>query len=172
VYKDEIFAILGHNGAGKSTLIQNMVGIIKPNHGETYYCGLPLNADFESWIKEIDLVGKEHFEVQKMSGGQKRKLCIGLALIGNPKYVFLDEPTTGLDPLSRRKIWNLLLKIKKDRVIFITTHYMDEADIIADRKLILNKGKIRCLGSSVYLKNHFQMKYNLEVETENVPAVN
>ena len=211
VYKDEIFAILGHNGAGKSTLIQNMVGIIKPDHGETYYRGLPFSKnkkniqsefgiclqsnvlfanftvfdhfklysgikgvkdeDFEQWIKEIDLVGKEHYEVQKMSGGQKRKLCIGLALIGNPKYVFLDEPTTGLDPLSRRKIWNLLLKIKKDRVIFITTHYMDEADIIADRKLILNKGKIRCLGSSVYLKNHFQMKYSLEVETDDVSSV-
>jgi len=211
VYKDEIFAILGHNGAGKSTLIQNMVGIIKPDSGETYYRGLPFSqnkkeirrqfgiclqtnviitgftvedhfklhcgikgvkdADFEKWIKEIDLVGKEHYEVQKMSGGQKRKLCIGLAIIGNPKYVFLDEPTTGLDPLSRRKIWSLLLKIKKDRVIFITTHYMDEADIIADRKLILNKGTIRCLGSSVYLKNHFQMKYNLEVETTDAPTV-
>jgi len=188
-----------------------MVGIMKPDHGETYYCGLPFSKNkknirsefgiclqsnvlfanftvfdhfkiysgikgvkdenFEQWIKEIDLVGKEHYEVQKMSGGQKRKLSIGLALIGNPKYVFLDEPTTGLDPLSRRKIWNLLLKIKKDRVIFITTHYMDEADIIADGKLILNKGKIRCLGSSVYLKNHFQMKYSLEVETDDVSSI-
>jgi len=205
VYKDEIFAILGHNGAGKSTLIQGMVGMIKPDGGETYYRGLPFskhkkeiqrqlgiclqnnilfkgftvadhfklfsgikgsgNDNLDQWLEEIDLVEKKDFEVQKMSGGQKRKLCIGLALIGNPKYVFLDEPTTGLDPLSRRKIWNLLLKVKKNRVTFITTHYMDEADIIADRKLILNNGSIRCLGSSVYLKNHFQMKYNLEVET-------
>jgi len=207
VYKDEIFAILGHNGAGKSTLIQNMVGIYHPDSGETFYRGIPLSsnkkriqlemgiclqnnvliegftvadhfklyagikgasateADLEAWLEEIDLVSKKNFEVQKMSGGQKRKLCIGLALIGHPKYVFLDEPTTGLDPLSRRKIWSLLLKVKKNRVIFITTHYMDEADIIADRKLILSKGCIRCLGSSVYLKNHFQMKYSLEINT-------
>ena len=207
VYKDEIFGILGHNGAGKSTLIQNMVGIIRPDGGETIYRGLPLSKnkkeihrqlgiclqsnviiegftvadhyklysgikgvsnteeDLQSWLREIDLVEKRDYEVEKMSGGQKRKLCIGLALIGNPKFVFLDEPTTGLDPLSRRKIWNLLLKLKKDRVIFITTHYMDEADIIADRKLILNRGSIRCLGSSVYLKSHFHMKYSLEVET-------
>jgi len=210
VYKDEIFAILGHNGAGKSTLIQNMVGIIKPDGGETFYQGLPLtkfkklitkqigictqsNVLFEEftvadhfklfsgikgvegnvdeWLENIDLVEKKNYNVSKLSGGQKRKLCIGLALIGDPKYVFLDEPTTGLDPLSRRKIWNLLLKVKKDRVIFITTHYMDEADIIADRKLILNKGSIRCLGSSVYLKNHFQMKYNLEVETNNPQSI-
>ncbi|KAL6631960.1 hypothetical protein U3516DRAFT_837123, partial [Neocallimastix sp. 'constans'] len=213
VYKGEIFGILGHNGAGKSTLIQNMVGLIHPDSGETYYGGRPLSKNkkeiyrefgiclqnnviidgftvsdhfklysgirgvndseenLKKWLKEIDLVEKKDYEVNKMSGGQKRKLCIGLALIGNPKYVFLDEPTTGLDPLSRRKIWNLLLKVKKDRVIFITTHYMDEADIITDRKLILNHGIIRCLGSSVYLKNHFQMKYNLEVETSSPKEV-
>ena len=212
VYKDEIFAILGHNGAGKSTLIQNMIGMLRPDAGETFYNGLPISknkkaihknlgiclqsnvlingftvadhfkffsgikgvtdrVDIDEWLRDIDLVEKRDYDVQKLSGGQKRKVCIGLALLGDPKYVFLDEPTTGLDPLSRRKIWSLLLKKKKDRVIFITTHYMDEADIIADRKLILNKGHIRCLGSSVYLKSHFQMKYNLEVETNDYEAV-
>eukprot|EP00833_Pecoramyces_ruminatium_P005620 jgi/Orpsp1_1/1179652/evm.model.c7180000070203.1 len=104
--------------------------------------------------------------MDKLSGGQKRKLCIGLALVGNPKYIFLDEPTTSLDPLSRRKIWDILLKIKKDRVIILCTHYMDEADILADRKMIITQGRIRCLGSSVYLKNHFNMKYMLNVETK------
>ncbi|ORY54254.1 P-loop containing nucleoside triphosphate hydrolase protein, partial [Neocallimastix californiae] len=171
VYKGEIFGILGHNGAGKSTLIQNMVGLIHPDSGETYYGGRPLSKNKKEIYREFGIFEKKDYEVNKMSGGQKRKLCIGLALIGNPKYVFLDEPTTGLDPLSRRKIWNLLLKVKKDRVIFITTHYMDEADIITDRKLILNHGIIRCLGSSVYLKNHFQMKYNLEVETSSPKEV-
>ncbi|OUM59968.1 hypothetical protein PIROE2DRAFT_14382, partial [Piromyces sp. E2] len=209
VYKDEIFAILGHNGAGKSTLIQNMVGLQKPDGGETYYDGVAISKNkktvhrnlgiclqsnilfkyftpvdhykifagikgitetddshIDDWLREIDLFEKKTFAVGELSGGQKRKLCIGLALIGNPKYVFLDEPTTGLDPLSRRKIWNLLQEKKKERVIFITTHYMDEADIIADRKLIMNKGIIRCLGSSVYLKSHFNMKYSLEIETD------
>ena len=208
VYKDEIFAILGHNGAGKSTLIQNMVGIQKPDGGETFYDGLPISKnkkkvhshlgvclqsnilmkgftpgdhyrifaglkgikeiseeDIDQWLKEIDLYEKKDFVVQELSGGQKRKLCVGLAFIGDPKYVFLDEPTSSLDPLSRRKIWNLLQSKKKGRTIFITTHYMDEADIVADRKLILNKGVIRCMGSSVYLKSHFHMKYSLEVET-------
>ncbi|OUM59964.1 hypothetical protein PIROE2DRAFT_36334, partial [Piromyces sp. E2] len=171
VYKDEIFAILGHNGAGKSTLIQNMVGLQKPDGGETYYDGVAISKNkktvhrnlgiclqsnilfkyftpvdhykifagikgitetddshIDNWLREIDLFEKKTFAVGELSGGQKRKLCIGLALIGNPKYVFLDEPTTGLDPLSRRKIWNLLQEKKKGRVIFITTHYMDEAD--------------------------------------------
>jgi len=136
------------------------------------YAGIKgIEIDIDKCLSEVNLTEKKDYEVQKLSGGQKRKLCVGLAFIGNPKYVFLDEPTTGLDPLSRRKIWNLLLNKKKDRVIFITTHYMDEADIIADRKLILNKGCIRCLGSSIYLKNHFQMKYSLEVETEHPQEV-
>jgi len=209
VYKDEIFAILGHNGAGKSTLIETMIGISSPNSGETYYNGLAISKnkkriykdigiclqynilfkgfspadhykiyagikgikdikddDIDQWLKELDLFEKKDSQINDLSGGQKRKLSIGLAFIGNPKYVFLDEPTTGLDPLSRRMVWKYLLQKKKDRVIFITTHYMDEADVIADRKLILNKGIIRCLGTSIYLKSHFRMKYSLEVETD------
>ncbi|OUM62541.1 hypothetical protein PIROE2DRAFT_11119 [Piromyces sp. E2] len=70
-----------------------------------------------------------------------------MAIIGNPKYIFLDEPTTGLDPLSRRK--------------------NGISDILADRKVIISKGKIRCLGTSLFLKNHFYMSYNLDVETTN-----
>jgi len=132
------------------------------------------NADVnvDEILKEVDLSDQKYKKASKLSGGQKRKLCIGLAIIGNPKYIFLDEPTTGLDPLSRRKIWELLLKNKEGRVIFLTTHYMDEADILADRKVILNKGKIRCLGTSLYLKNHFNMNYDLDVETDNQPLAN
>ncbi|ORX87956.1 P-loop containing nucleoside triphosphate hydrolase protein [Anaeromyces robustus] len=122
-------------------------------------------VDVDEVLKEIDLIQQKESKASKLSGGQKRKLCIGMALIGNPKYIFLDEPTTGLDPLSRRKIWELLIKHRQGKVIFLTTHYMDEADILADRKLILNKGKIRCLGTSLYLKNHFNMSYNLDIET-------
>ena len=61
-----------------------------------------------------------------------------MATIGNPKYIFLDEPTTGLDPLSRRKIWEVLLKKKEGRVIFLTTHYMDEVEKVADRIAIID----------------------------------
>jgi len=131
------------------------------------------NADVnvDEILKEVDLSDQKYKKASKLSGGQKRKLCIGLAIIGNPKYIFLDEPTTGLDPLSRRKIWELLLKNKEGRVIFLTTHYMDEADILADRKLILNEGKIRCLGTSLYLKNHFKMNYELTAESADKDVV-
>jgi len=130
-----------------------------------------VKTDMNMVLKDIDLVEKQHSLACELSGGQKRKLCIGLALVGNPKYLFFDEPTTSLDPISRRKIWDLLLKIKEKHVVFLCTHYMDEADILADRKMILNKGNIRCLGSSVYLKNHFNMKYSLNIRTENKDAV-
>ena len=210
VYKNEIFAILGHNGAGKTTIFNIMTGLLKPDNGEVYYNGLPLSKnkkmiqyyfgicleknvlikdftvsehynlyagikgvynELEAWLKDIDLYEKRDCKVQFLSIGQKRKLCVGLAFIGDPKYVFLDEPTTGLDPLSRQNIWKLLIRKKQNRVIFITTHDMDEADIISDRKMILKKGTIRCLGSSVFLKKHFQMKYNLEVETNKPKSV-
>jgi len=125
-----------------------------------------ITVNIDEVLRDIDLIHQKKLQASKLSGGQKRKLCIGMATLGNPKYVFLDEPTTGLDPLSRRKIWDLLMKKKKGRVIFLTTHYMDEADILADRKLIISKGKIRCLGTSLYLMNHFNMNYELDVETK------
>ncbi|OUM69302.1 hypothetical protein PIROE2DRAFT_36827, partial [Piromyces sp. E2] len=81
------------------------------------------NVNIEETLREVDLSDQRYKKASKLSGGQKRKLCIGLSTIGNPKYIFLDEPTTGLDPLSRRKIWDLLLKKKEGRVIFLTTHY-------------------------------------------------
>jgi len=138
-----------------------------------FYANLKnVKVDVDEVLSELDLLQQKSLKSSKLSGGQKRKLCIAMATIGNPKYIFLDEPTTGLDPLSRRKIWELLLKKKEGRVIFLTTHYMDEADILADRKLILNKGKIRCLGTSLYLKNHFNMKYNLDVETNEKERIN
>ncbi|ORX60084.1 P-loop containing nucleoside triphosphate hydrolase protein [Piromyces finnis] len=130
-----------------------------------------VKVDINEILKEVDLEHKKDDKVINLSGGQKRKLCIAIAIIGNPKYIFLDEPTTGLDPLSRRKIWDLLSKKKMGRVIFLTTHYMDEADILADRKLILNHGKIRCLGTSVYLKNHFNMEYSLDIESNSCDQV-
>jgi len=130
-----------------------------------------ITVDVDEVLSEIDLLHQKKMKAAKLSGGQKRKLCIGMAILGNPKYVFLDEPTTGLDPLSRRKIWDLLIKKKEGRVIFLTTHYMDEADILADRKVIISKGKIRCLGTSLYLKNHFNMSYNLDIETNDKDQV-
>ncbi|OUM58754.1 hypothetical protein PIROE2DRAFT_47675, partial [Piromyces sp. E2] len=130
----------------------------------TLFSGIKgIKVDVDSVLKEIDLANKKNHFPSELSGGQKRKLCITLALLGSPKYVFLDEPTTGLDPYSRKNIWELLSRKKKGCVIFVTTHYMDEADLLADRKMIIANGNISCLGTSLFLKQQFNMNYTLDI---------
>eukprot|EP00833_Pecoramyces_ruminatium_P017161 jgi/Orpsp1_1/1191193/evm.model.d7180000084066.1 len=118
-------------------------------------------------LTDVDLYNKRNDYPNELSGGQKRKLGITLALLGSPKFVFLDEPTTGLDPYSRKSIWELLLRKKNGCTLFITTHYMDEADLLADRKMIISNGSITCLGTSLFLKNSFNMNYALDINTTN-----
>jgi ATP-binding cassette subfamily A (ABC1) protein 3 len=90
-----------------------------------------------------------------LSGGNRRKLQVGLAMIGDSKLVLLDEPTAGLDIQARRQMWDLLDRYKEDRVIILTTHYMDEADLLGDRIGIMSEGRLICCGSSLFLKNRF-----------------
>jgi len=127
-----------------------------------------ITVDVDSILQDINLLSKKEQYPKELSGGQRRKLCITLALLGSPKYVFLDEPTTGLDPYSRKNIWELLSRKKEGRIIFVTTHYMDEADLLADRKMIISNGNISCLGSSLFLKQQFNMNYSLDVNCQNV----
>ncbi len=76
----------------------------------------------------------------------KRRLSVAISLIGDPKVVFLDEPTTGLDPSSRRLLWQVLLKAKTDRALVLTTHSMEEAEALCDRIGFLNHGRLSCIG--------------------------
>lgn len=105
----------------------------------------------------LKLVGLEDVSKNKVStysGGMKRKLELIRGLINDPKILFLDEPTLGLDPQSRRNVWDYVLKLKKEKqlTIILTTHYMDEADILCDRVGIINKGKFVKISSSQLLK--------------------
>lgn len=107
-----------------------------------------------------------HTSVKNLSGGQRRKLSVGIAIIGDPKIVILDEPTAGVDPYSRRHMWSILQKRKHGKVILLTTHFMDEADILADRKAVVSRGRLRCCGSSLFLKNKFGIGYHLTLVLE------
>lgn len=91
-------------------------------------------------------------EASHLSGGMKRKLCLAIAFLGDPRAVILDEPTSGMDPLSRRGVWDLVRDLKQGRAILISTHYMDEADILGDRIAILRAGSLQCCGSPQFLK--------------------
>jgi ATP-binding cassette subfamily A (ABC1) protein 3 len=86
---------------------------------------------------------------------------VAIALVGGSKLVLLDEPTAGMDLSARRKLWNMLKTYKNNRIIILTTHYMDEADILGDRIGIMTDGQLICLGSSLFLKNRFGVGYNL-----------
>ena len=92
---------------------------------------------------------------------------MAIALVGNSKLVVLDEPTAGMDLSARRKLWNMLKKYKQDRIIILTTHYMDEADILGDRIGIMNEGELVCIGSPLFLKSRFGTGYTLTVVKSN-----
>ncbi|GMF11425.1 unnamed protein product [Phytophthora lilii] len=120
-----------------------------------------VQSSVDKMVEDVGLTEIRHALAKTLSGGQKRKLSVALAFLGGSKLVFLDEPTSGMDPYSRRFTWNLLQQSREDRVIVLTTHFMDEADILGDRIAILADGQLRCAGSSLFLKNRFGAGYNL-----------
>jgi len=83
-------------------------------------------------LGELELYDVENQLASTLSGGQRRKLSVGIALIGDPKILMLDEPTSGMDTSTRRKFWEILKEYKKNRIVILTTHYMDEADMLGD----------------------------------------
>jgi len=100
-------------------------------------------ADADEILKLVDLTEKKNSKFKDLSGGQKQRFSICTTLINRPKIIFLDEPTTGLDPQARRNLWDLIKKIREDgTTIMLTTHYMDEAEILCDRVGIIDSGKI------------------------------
>jgi ATP-binding cassette subfamily A (ABC1) protein 3 len=105
----------------------------------------------------------------ELSGGQKRKLSVAIALCGGSKFIVLDEPTAGMDPLARRELWDLLASLRQGRTILLTTHYMDETNVLGDRTAIINLGGLACMGSNSYLKKRLGAGYRLifDVNTGN-----
>jgi ABC-type multidrug transport system ATPase subunit len=114
-------------------------------------------------IKDIDLDRKIRAFSKTLSGGQKRKLQLGMMLTGGSAVCCVDEVSSGLDPISRRKIWDILLGERGRRTIILTTHFLDEADLLADHIAILSKGTLRAEGSSVELKDRFGGGYRVHV---------
>lgn len=112
-------------------------------------------------LREVDLDTRSDARTATFSGGMRRRLSIALAGTGNPDVLLLDEPTTGLDPISRFQVWKLIHRLKRSRVVVLTTHSMEEAEALSDRIAILANGRLRCIGSSLYLKNRFGGGYQV-----------
>nr|KAF6488606.1 ATP binding cassette subfamily A member 3 [Molossus molossus] len=114
----------------------------------------------------LSLEDKRDSRCKFLSGGMKRKLSIGIALIAGSKVLMLDEPTSGMDAVSRRAIWDLLQQQKSGRTILLTTHFMDEADLLGDRIAIMAKGELQCCGSSLFLKQKYGAGYHMTLVKE------
>uniref|UniRef100_A0A8C2B4K8 Cholesterol transporter ABCA5 n=1 Tax=Cyprinus carpio TaxID=7962 RepID=A0A8C2B4K8_CYPCA len=140
---------------------------------------LPSDIDSEvrKVLRDLDLEKIMDAQAKNLSGGQKRKLSVGIAILGDPKILLLDEPTAGMDPVSRHQVWSLLKSRRAGRVTVLSTHYMDEADILADRKAVISQGQLKCVGSSLYLKTKCGVGYHLRMsvtegcEVENITSL-
>ncbi|XP_026750211.2 phospholipid-transporting ATPase ABCA3-like [Galleria mellonella] len=132
--------------------------------------GIPkrkLYDEVNHFVKLLELEQKRDVLSKNLSGGQKRRLSVGAAMCGSSRVVLLDEPTSGLDPAARRALWDLLQKEKKGRTIILTTHFMDEADVLGDRIAIMSGGQLQCVGTSYFLKKHYGIGYKLTIVKAN-----
>jgi ABC-2 type transport system ATP-binding protein len=120
-------------------------------------------------LETMGLESRAKDQVRKFSGGMKRRLNIAMALIHKPKVLFLDEPSLGLDPQARRAVWEYIVRLKAEMTILLTTHYMDEADFLADRIGIMDEGKIVALGTSTELKSGIAERQTMVIQAQNFP---
>jgi ABC-2 type transport system ATP-binding protein len=136
-----------------------------PKEAVKYYASLfnvKVNAD--AILKEVLLDEKENNVFESLSGGQKQKMGLALSLVNSPEVLFLDEPTTGLDPNARRAIWEVIRKLKaKGKTIILTTHYLDEAQQLSDRVAIMDHGHIVAMGTTEEIIQQYGSGEHLEI---------
>jgi len=151
--------ILGMDWRTHGTQIRNRIGVqfqstqlddkVKVREAlELFGCYYPKPRNPDDLLRLLQLEDKADVYQSKLSGGQRQRLALGLALVNEPELVFLDEPTTGLDPQARQSLWDLVRQLKSEgRTVLLTTHYMDEAEALCDRVGIMDKGQILQLGT-------------------------
>ena len=143
--KHEIVPRIGVLPQGFSSFDRITVRETIQYYSRLFSCG---NTDIDGLIELVNLKDKTREQYKNLSGGLKQRLGIAIALVNDPEVLFLDEPTTGLDPRARREVWNLMLGLKeKGKTVFLTTHYMEEAEFLADTVAIISRGKIIAMGS-------------------------
>ena len=136
-----------------------------------FYCKLKnvenMDTVIDETLEKFNLTAKQTAFAGKISGGQKRKLQLAIALLGNSRIVLLDEPTSGMDPTARRETWEIIKQAKQGKIIILTTHYMDEAEFLADRVAVISRGVLKNCGTTSFLKRAYGQSFYLEVEPLN-----
>eukprot|EP01104_Vermistella_antarctica_P004333 TRINITY_DN14803_c0_g1_i1.p1 TRINITY_DN14803_c0_g1~~TRINITY_DN14803_c0_g1_i1.p1 ORF type:complete len:874 (+),score=251.25 TRINITY_DN14803_c0_g1_i1:225-2846(+) len=125
-----------------------------------------IESEVDRRLEEVTLTSARTRHAGAYSGGMRRRLSVAMAMVGDPLVVFLDEPTTGMDPISRRQVWEIIETAKRDKMVFLTTHSMEEAERLSDSIAILSHGKLRTIGSSLQLKKTHGTGYRLTVNCE------
>jgi len=125
----------------------------------------------EAALDQLELRPHKTKLAHRLSGGMKRKLCVAIAVVGDPALVLLDEPSAGLDPVSRRNLWNVLRSTMASRAVVLTSHLMPEVEALCDRVAIMVKAKLRCLGTIQHLKDSLGANYELEIACPGLTAV-
>ncbi|KAM0266934.1 hypothetical protein ACHAPA_006503 [Fusarium lateritium] len=132
--------------------------------------GTSTRARLERLVESCDLSLKMHSQVGTLSGGQKRKVQLACMLVGGSSVCLMDEVTTGMDPVSRRAIWNIVLAERSKRSIILTTHFLDECDVLADHVVLISRGHVKCQGSPAELKNLYGGGYRVHVpQVDGIP---
>ncbi|XP_073954372.1 uncharacterized protein [Choristoneura fumiferana] len=119
--------------------------------------------EVQSMLSVLSLGPHADHPASALSGGTRRRLCVALAFVGRPDLVSLDEPAAGVDPAARRDIWAMILKLKEDRTVLLTTHHLDEAEFLSDQLVIMHKGQIHTMGSPIEIKRSLGNGYKLTV---------
>nr|XP_054928919.1 phospholipid-transporting ATPase ABCA3-like [Dermacentor andersoni] len=153
LYYGQIFVLLGHNGAGKTTICSMLSGFLRPTYGTAIIEGFDLIKNHDDSLENVRVCPQKNMLYEDLTV-YEHLYFFAIVLI-------LDEPTAGLDPQSRHEMWDLLQKMRRTCTILLTTHDMEEADVVGDRIAILSEGTIRCCGSSQFLKNRFGTGYHL-----------
>ncbi|KAG8175444.1 hypothetical protein JTE90_026867 [Oedothorax gibbosus] len=123
-------------------------------------------SEIDRILRCLKLDDKRYSQAHSLSGGWRRRLSVGIALVGGSQIVILDEPTSGMDPSNRRSLWNVLQAEKTSRTILLTTHFMEEADVLGDRIAIMANGEVQCCGSPLFLKKKYGAGYHLVMVKE------
>jgi len=131
-----------------------------------YPSSSPLHVHVMNLVEKVGLADHMHKRAKELSGGMKRRLSIANAIVGDPSLLLLDEPTTGLDPESRREVWDILNDASRGRATLVSTHSMDEADLLCDRIGIMSRGRLVSLGNQQYLKSRYGNGYSLTLTVD------
>lgn len=171
----------GHDVRKETRTVKHLIGV--QLQASSFFDGLNLKelidtfaslygrkVDAQGLLRQVQLEDKWKSKVRELSGGQKQRLSIAVALVNDPKAIFLDEPTTGLDPQARRNLWDLINGIKaKGTTVILTTHYMEEAEVLCDRIAIMDHAKIIAMDTPQGLLKHADVGSTIEFKVDTLP---